>query len=144
MFVLFFGQNKCLGVIGVYATNSYSNISSLRSSCANSEVGSLPASGGRTGGPPLVRRVLVLSFVILFLLLSGALVNVYAAISGSGGAAYTAGQVEVRGGDTLWSIASAHKPDSMDIREYVYYLKKLNKLDSSVIREGQILVLPRQ
>jgi len=127
----------------MYTTHSYSNISAFRSSRANSAASRNPASKGRSGSPRLVRRVLVLSIAILFILLSGALVNVYAGISGAEGG-YIAEQVEVHGGDTLWSIASAHKPDSMDIREYVYYLKKLNKLDSSVIKEGQILILPRQ
>jgi|GEM_PF-6486518 len=34
---------------------------------------------------------------------------------------------EIKAGDTLWQIAKAHKPDGLAIREYVYYLRKLNE-----------------
>lgn len=48
---------------------------------------------------------------------------------------------KVTKGDTLWEIASAYSRNS-DIREYIYDIKKLNKLDGDIIYAGQVLLLP--
>jgi cell division protein YceG involved in septum cleavage len=45
-------------------------------------------------------------------------------------------------GDTLWSIAIAHKAQNQDIRNYIDNLKKVNGLKSSILKEGQMLYLP--
>ncbi len=45
-------------------------------------------------------------------------------------------------GDTLWQIAGAHKSPDMDIREYIYLIKKTNKLNGSHIVAGQLLMIP--
>lgn len=50
--------------------------------------------------------------------------------------------VDVAQGDTLWSIAQQYKPEAQDVRDYVLRLKKINKLKSSALREGQVLILP--
>ncbi len=42
-------------------------------------------------------------------------------------------------GDTLWSIASKLEGN---INENVYEIKKLNKLDSSIVYVGQELIVP--
>lgn len=49
--------------------------------------------------------------------------------------------IEVRGGDTLWSLADSFKGDN-DIREYIYDIKEINKLASSEIKVGMELVMP--
>jgi hypothetical protein len=46
----------------------------------------------------------------------------------------------VRSGDTLWSIAAAHFAG--DPREGVWELRERNRLDGTLIRPGQRLVLP--
>lgn len=46
----------------------------------------------------------------------------------------------VRQGDTLWTIAQAHRGDT-EIRKYIYNLQKLNNI-SSTIYPGQELLLP--
>jgi nucleoid-associated protein YgaU len=43
-------------------------------------------------------------------------------------------------GDTLWSIARKHCPETMDKREYIYEVEKLNGIDGN-IREGQRIII---
>lgn len=50
--------------------------------------------------------------------------------------------VTVRAGDSLWSIAKEHAPEHRDIREYIYEMKQLNRLNSSTLHEGMKLLLP--
>lgn len=45
-------------------------------------------------------------------------------------------------GETLWGIASRHAPAKMDIRDYIDDIRKINQLDSSMLRGGQRLELP--
>lgn len=45
----------------------------------------------------------------------------------------------VRGGDTLWDIATEYAPEGADIREYIYNLKKQNGLKNSNICPGMVL-----
>ncbi|MFZ3171582.1 MAG: LysM peptidoglycan-binding domain-containing protein [Carboxydocellales bacterium] len=49
--------------------------------------------------------------------------------------------VFVREGETLWKIAQKHGGDG-DIRELIHQIKKLNKLEYSVIYPGQRLIVP--
>jgi nucleoid-associated protein YgaU len=49
--------------------------------------------------------------------------------------------VEVRSGDTLWSIASSVAGDG-DVRAVVDAIQELNGLDGTVLVPGQVLVLP--
>jgi len=44
---------------------------------------------------------------------------------------------------TLWDIANEYKPDGMDIREYVYELRKANDLDDAIIYPNQELTILR-
>ncbi|MBQ8042562.1 MAG: LysM peptidoglycan-binding domain-containing protein [Clostridia bacterium] len=43
--------------------------------------------------------------------------------------------------ETLWSIAEEYKRPNQDIREYIYEIKKLNNMDTSVLYEGQELTI---
>lgn len=48
-------------------------------------------------------------------------------------------------GDTLWAIAIEYTPGRMDVRDYVYRLRKVNNLiASATIHPGQELILPRR
>lgn len=42
---------------------------------------------------------------------------------------------------TLWDIASEYKPDGMDIREYIFELRKVNNLDDATIYPNQELTI---
>lgn len=48
----------------------------------------------------------------------------------------------VRHGDTLWSIAEAHCPEEMDIREYISMVSDRNNI-SATIYPGQTLTIYR-
>ena len=49
--------------------------------------------------------------------------------------------ITVRQGDTLWDIASKHC-GKMEIRQYIYQIKKVNNLDDAIIYVGQKINLP--
>ncbi len=49
--------------------------------------------------------------------------------------------VTIKSGDTLWSIAEEYGNDS-NIREYIYNIKKINKLDSSLLYENTSILIP--
>lgn len=53
--------------------------------------------------------------------------------------AYTT--IVIKSGDTLWSIAEKYNK-KMDIRKYIYEIKKLNNLKSGEIYVGDLLILP--
>lgn len=48
----------------------------------------------------------------------------------------------VSSGDTLWSIAKEYKKDDVSTAEFVYKIKKTNKLVSSDINVGDLLIIP--
>ena len=47
--------------------------------------------------------------------------------------------ISIQPGDTLDEIGYEYKPSWMDIREYRYYIQKLNNLDTSMLYIGQDL-----
>lgn len=51
--------------------------------------------------------------------------------------------VTVQKGDSLWKIAVEHQAEAdMEVRELVYAIKKMNRLDNSDIYPGQRLAVP--
>ena len=50
--------------------------------------------------------------------------------------------VTIKSGDTLWSIAQQYKDDDCDIREYIYNVKKLNNIDSSILIADTSILIP--
>lgn len=44
-------------------------------------------------------------------------------------------------GETLWTIAEEYCPEDMDYCEYIYKVKKLNKMEKSNIAAGQTITL---
>lgn len=47
----------------------------------------------------------------------------------------------VKSGDTLWDIAKSENYN-IDIREYIYQIRKINKLNDANLIPGQRLILP--
>lgn len=50
--------------------------------------------------------------------------------------------VIVQYGDSLWSIAAAHKPGKMDTRAYISSIREVNGLKGPDIQAGDVLSLP--
>lgn len=48
----------------------------------------------------------------------------------------------VQPGDTLWQIASNHKPERMDTRVYIEGIVWINGLEDRGVQAGQVLKLP--
>lgn len=79
----------------------------------------------------------------ILILLTAMLILIF--ILFSSGGATTVEKYEtviVRAGDTLWGIAKSNLPSGMDIREYIYVIKKANNITGSIIYPGQELKLP--
>lgn len=79
-------------------------------------------------------------FSILFLLLIGVMLA-GSVVAQAGNVRNEYREVTVMPGDTLWEIAQENGGD-MDIRKYVYNIKKVNKLENATIYAGQKLYLP--
>ena len=45
-------------------------------------------------------------------------------------------------GDTIWSIAAQHTLPGEDVRTTVFDIKRMNRLEGSLIRAGEQLVVP--
>ena len=84
----------------------------------------------------LTRAVVLLTAVavVFFLLLTSG--------AGAGHEVRPTGTHVVAGGETLWSIASLHTSPGGDIRSTVFDIKRMNRLDGSLIRAGDRLVVP--
>ncbi len=53
--------------------------------------------------------------------------------------------IRVQSGDTLWSIAGRNVSSQIDIREYIYAIQTINKLDNgTVLSPGTTIKLPTQ
>lgn len=50
--------------------------------------------------------------------------------------------IEIKSGQTLWEIAESEFGQNIDIRKYVYKIKKINNLTNSNIQPGQIIKIP--
>lgn len=50
--------------------------------------------------------------------------------------------VVVSPGETLWEIADRFSPESVDLRVVVQELVELNRLESKVLKPGQVLQVP--
>ncbi|MGM0445780.1 MAG: cell division suppressor protein YneA [Bacillota bacterium] len=52
--------------------------------------------------------------------------------------------IEIKNGQTLWKIVEKEFGNDTNIRKYVYQIKKINNLENSNIRPGQVLKIPVQ
>jgi len=52
-------------------------------------------------------------------------------------------RVVVQPGDTLWGVAEEYGPAHEDVRSIVYRIKQVNRLDTSLIHPGDVLLVPQ-
>lgn len=45
-------------------------------------------------------------------------------------------------GDTLWKISNYYSDGNIDIRQFIYEIKRLNDMETSAIYEGDIIKIP--
>ena len=98
--------------------------------------------GGRTEGQnnsPLISMLrLFVAVIVLWISFAG----LFTVFAGSSHLHASNEKVVVLTGDTLWGIAQEHKPDYMDTRVYIEGIIRINGLESSGIRAGDVLLLP--
>jgi len=51
-------------------------------------------------------------------------------------------EVKIKNGDNLWKIADRFYDNDVDLRKIIYEIKKINELDSAMLRPGQKLKIP--
>jgi len=93
-----------------------------------------------TADPQAGLRALFLGLLVV--IFAGALLLLF-----EGEAVGASGQQEmevvvVSPGETLWEIADRFSPESVDLRVVVRELVELNRLESKVLRPGQVLQVP--
>ncbi len=47
--------------------------------------------------------------------------------------------VKVKEGDSLWTISKNFVDESVDIRDYISFIRKVNKLEKAMVYPGQVL-----
>jgi nucleoid-associated protein YgaU len=52
-------------------------------------------------------------------------------------------RVVVQQGDTLWGIATQYGPPREDVRSIVHRIQQANRLDTSLIHPGDVLLVPQ-
>lgn len=52
--------------------------------------------------------------------------------------------VTVESGDTLWELCEPHKPERMDLRDFIAKVKYENNLKNSELTPGQQIKIPLQ
>lgn len=50
--------------------------------------------------------------------------------------------IQLKAGDTLWSIAKMYVDSEYNINEYIAEVKKINSLKSNQIKQGSYLIVP--
>lgn len=93
-------------------------------------------------GQPITstRAMIVISMVVLAVLLLASSVQ---ALSGDAPADVETASHVVAGGDSLWSIAEDLTVPGGDVRYTLAEIRRLNDLDDSTIRAGEVLAVPR-
>jgi len=94
-------------------------------------------------------KVLVLVGLITVSIVFGAVMNAYAVNQEDALLTIEHTSIEasyiphsVQHGESLWSIAKLYQSDHADIRAYIHEIKAMNNLQSSMLREGQLLQIP--
>lgn len=120
------------------------------SSVCGRKAAKMPAGPARSGkvGPPAAR--FVRSFALMAMLVAslwlGSQIRVNAAADAPADPAagtrspYLLHAVEP--GDTLWSIASRHRPEGTELTAFIHEIRRFNEMETSGLTAGQVLKIP--
>ncbi len=85
----------------------------------------------------MLSMTVIIVFIFSLLYLLGGFINI---VEGYEPNKYM--EIYVKGGDTIWGIARKYSSKAIDIRESIYKIERLNKLESFNIRPGQLIKVP--
>ena len=51
-------------------------------------------------------------------------------------------EIKVVEGDNLWKIADRYYEENIDLRKKIFQIKKVNELDSAMLKPGQKIMIP--
>ena len=83
-----------------------------------------------------------ITFVTVLVLAMSMLMGVAFPVTASSPADANYREIRVQTGDTLWKIAKAYGDQSMDVREVVYEICRINSVEAGSIYPGQTLRIP--
>lgn len=84
----------------------------------------------------------VFAITILFMLICTVAVKAFESPNIDNNKANENNMVIVQAGDTLWQLATHYKPEKWDTRAFIQVIQRENKLESSVIRAGEVISIP--
>jgi LysM repeat protein len=90
----------------------------------------------------VIMKLNLMKVLMVFVLVVSGLTVVGNVFAGSATEIKQEKQIVVEPGDTLWEIASSHKPSDMRTVVYIEAIKESSGLDRSEIQAGDILSLP--
>ena len=85
--------------------------------------------------------VFMASVILIISMLTGLLIGSFNA---SGSTKHSYETITVQSGDTLWTIAEQYKPDSQDIRDYIYEVCDRNDIKAGDLVQGMDIEIPVQ
>ena len=88
-------------------------------------------------------RVRFTLFVVLMILFVTTVVNFALGLNTADSATIVEYlEIQVKSGDTLWSIADTYMDGNSDIRRSVYELCQINEINASQLQAGMTLLVP--
>lgn len=89
-----------------------------------------------------IKTKLFFSFKIMLILLISALLIFVFQFESISSSEPNMIEVKVVEGDNLWKIADRYYEDSIDLRKKIYKIKKINELESAMLKPGQKITIP--
>ena len=105
----------------------------------------------KAGGTKMNKHIVIKSklrltiFLVIMMLLAVTMINTVLGMNeATGNTEKSYIKVEVAAGDTLWDIADIYADDSVDMREAVYQICKINDIKAGDLKEGMTLSIPEE
>ena len=89
-----------------------------------------------------IKTKLFFSFKIMLILLISALLIFVFQFESISSSEPNMIEVKVVEGDNLWKIADRYYEDNIDLRKKIYKIKKINELESAMLKPGQKITIP--